>query len=112
MGSALLKNPFAMDCAHAWEPAGRPAAAKNGCPTPQGAIAADTLWPQSRAVLYSRYTLDKLQIDYGPRAVRRRHVCRGRVHKDPMPREYVGHLPHHDPLHPYLRRDILPQIGV
>jgi len=29
-----------------------------------------------------------------------------------MPREYVGHLPHHDPLHPYLQRDILPQIGV
>jgi len=29
-----------------------------------------------------------------------------------MPKEYVGHLPVHDPLHPYLRRDIFPQIGV
>ena len=29
-----------------------------------------------------------------------------------MPKEYVGHLPFHDPLHPYLQRDIFPQIGV
>jgi aminoglycoside phosphotransferase (APT) family kinase protein len=29
-----------------------------------------------------------------------------------VPKEYVGHLPAHDPLHPYLRQCILPQIGV
>ncbi len=29
-----------------------------------------------------------------------------------MPKEYVGHLPFHDPLHPYLQREIFPQIGV
>jgi aminoglycoside phosphotransferase (APT) family kinase protein len=27
-------------------------------------------------------------------------------------KDYVGHLPAHDPLHPYLRQCILPQIGV
>ena len=29
-----------------------------------------------------------------------------------MPREYVGHLSTGDPLHPYLVRDVLPQMGV
>ncbi len=29
-----------------------------------------------------------------------------------MPKEYVGHLPASDPLHPYLREHILPQAGV
>src|SRR5256885_9124516 len=29
-----------------------------------------------------------------------------------MPKEYIGHLPPTDPLHPYLREHILPQAGV
>ncbi len=29
-----------------------------------------------------------------------------------MPKQYVGHLSSHDPLHPYLVHDILPQMGV
>src|SRR5258707_15145684 len=30
----------------------------------------------------------------------------------PVPKEYLGHLSSHDPLHPYLVHDVLPQIGV
>src|SRR5712692_545670 len=30
----------------------------------------------------------------------------------PAPKEYLGHLSSHDPLHPYLVHDVLPQIGV
>ena len=30
----------------------------------------------------------------------------------PVPKQYVGHLSAHDPLHPYLVHDVLPQIGV
>ena len=29
-----------------------------------------------------------------------------------MPKQYVGHLSSHDPLHPYLVHDVLPQVGV
>ncbi len=29
-----------------------------------------------------------------------------------VPKQYIGHLSSHDPLHPYLVHDILPQIGV
>jgi hypothetical protein len=29
-----------------------------------------------------------------------------------MPKQYLGHLSAHDPLHPYLVHDVLPQIGV
>lgn len=29
-----------------------------------------------------------------------------------MPKHYIGHLPSHDPLHPYLVHDVLPQMGV
>ncbi len=29
-----------------------------------------------------------------------------------MPRHYIGHLSSHDPLHPYLVHDVLPQMGV
>ena len=29
-----------------------------------------------------------------------------------MPKQYLGHLSSHDPLHPYLVQDVLPQIGV
>jgi hypothetical protein len=29
-----------------------------------------------------------------------------------MPKQYLGHLSAHDPLHPYLVRDVLPQIGI
>lgn len=29
-----------------------------------------------------------------------------------MPKEYLGHLSPHDPLHPYLVHDVLPQMGV
>ena len=30
----------------------------------------------------------------------------------PVPKQYLGHLSSHDPLHPYLVHDVLPQIGV
>lgn len=29
-----------------------------------------------------------------------------------MPKHYIGHLSSHDPLHPYLVNDVLPQMGV
>ena len=29
-----------------------------------------------------------------------------------MPKQYVGHLSSHDPLHPYLVNDVLPKMGV
>ena len=29
-----------------------------------------------------------------------------------MSKQYIGHLPVHDPLHHYLQYDILPQIGL
>ena len=29
-----------------------------------------------------------------------------------MPKDYLGHLSSHDPLHPYLVHDVLPQIGI
>jgi aminoglycoside phosphotransferase (APT) family kinase protein len=30
----------------------------------------------------------------------------------PLPKQYLGHLSSHDPLHPYLVQDVLPQMGV
>lgn len=41
-----------------------------------------------------------------------RFLCSTESGAEAISREYIGHLPHHDPLHDYLRRSILPQVGV
>jgi hypothetical protein len=39
-------------------------------------------------------------------------VRRFSFERRPVPKQYLGHLSSHDPLHPYLVQDVLPQIGV